>query len=966
MNIEIPSQLRKPYFRFVKLKGKKPFEDGWNIPEDKVRCLVCDENNTTTLLKNDRETIINHFKQEHPEIPIEKIPEYVETPKNYSYDSPTLQEWLKQGGNYGICCGAGHLIVIDCDSEELEEIMENAIASGQLPETFKVRTGSGKAHYYYTCTDARACALSSGDRHIGDIRAISSKGTYTQVVAPGSIHPDTGKPYVVENDTDISQVTWIQIQMALGAFMKKSIKQRAESIAREEKGYGDFPINVVDIVPPDKYDLKQSGDEFYGCHPVHGSERTMRNFWINPKKNVWHCFRHNVGGGPISLIAMLEGIIDCEDVQEDWLANLPKEKKEQLFKILKEKYGIELKPPKERKEKKLDHIKLVLKIDDKIYGYIKVEIADKKHLLVSAYKVDSEEEIGKEESETSGEDQENKENKKIPKILVAPIKVKKDWLVIKSERNKVFSEIKKKLNLSDDEIERLIRIVQMQFNKKILLLADIEEEREKKEKETPKDFNVEEALKSPTLFQDIYESLGKIIVGNPTVRKNVVYDLAAIGAPKIVLGNPDKPVRSIRSHSAVWVVGPAESGKSTLLKLIYEIAPKAHWITRITEAALDRGFAEKIDNGVLIIPEGDIIYRTTKVEQQENDTTKKIIIPAENVITVQLRMVIEDNMLCLVSTEKGEEGFYTVEEMIPVHPTVFIGSTSEPEEEQLKTRFKIYRMEKSAALSLEVMKRVIDGLLWKEQPGKYHPDELKAIYHAIYDKVMKLKAIAIPREFEEDLMKIAMRLCTLFVPKGEFTVKITEYDEETGEEREREILLTRDELVEKIMKGEIKYEEMLTILEQMDSDERLNRRFEDIIRRIVASACLHVAQRKVENDVLYVDKQDIEAGYDLLEDIEKEFAPKPSLTELILEILKEQYQKDKTRWLDANEVAQLVFKRLNEEITKSRVDKVRRLLKYLVDKGRISRKKSGNKYVYIYKVENDNDYDDWLDSLLND
>ena len=104
----------------------------------------------------------------------------------------------------------------------------------------------------------------------------------------------------------------------------------------------------------------------------------------------------------------------------------------------------------------------------------------------------------------------------------------------------------------------------------------------------------------------------------------------------------------------------------------------------------------------------------------------------------------------------------------------------------------------------------------------------------------------------------------------------------------------------------------------------------------------------------------------MLEDIEKEFAPKPSLTELILEILKEQYQKDKTRWLDANEVAQLVFKRLNEEITKSRVDKVRRLLKYLVDKGRISRKKSGNKYVYIYKVENDNNYDDWLDSLLND
>jgi len=674
--------------------------------------------------------------------------------------------------------------------------------------------------------------------------------------------------------------------------------------------------------------------------PVCASKILRDNKWDRQRGYEWWLkYEWNDIENP-TLAGLIGAIEAAEEESKSRIKDLVKEG------VLDKEIEIKLKyrPAIKRRFRIVDEncIRIPLIFKDKQFGILKIEIADSKHYLVSIYKPNDP-----------------------PELILVPTKVKKDFLYMQGVRDKIFKFIKEELD--DSEYSQFLRHVQYQFNRKIVFLERKKEEEKEKKEDTPEGFNVEEALKSPTLFQDIYESLGKIIVGNPTVRKNVVYDLAAIGAPKIVLGNPNKPIRTIRSHSAVWVVGPAESGKSTLLKLIYEIAPKAHWITRITEAALDRGFAEKIDNGVLIIPEGDIIYRTTKVEQQEGDITKKIIIPAENVVAVQLRMVIEDNMLCLVSTEKGEDGFYTVEEMIPVHPTVFIGSTSEPEEEQLRTRFKIYKMEKSAALSLEVMKRVIDGLLWKEQPGKYHPDELKVIYHAIYDRVSKLKAVAIPKEFEEDLMKIAMRLCTLFVPKGEFTVKITEYDEETGEEKEREILLTRDELVEKIMKGEIKYEEMLTILEQIDSDERLNRRFEDIIRRIVASACLHIAQRKVENDVLYVDKQDIEAGYDLLEDIEKEFAPKPSLTELILEVLKEQYRKDKTKWLDANEVAEFVFKRLNEEVTKSRVDKVRRLLKYLVDKGRISRRKSGNKYVYIYKSESDNNHDDWsLDSLLNE
>jgi len=54
--------------------------------------------------------------------------------------------------------------------------------------------------------------------------------------------------------------------------------------------------------------------EITGSHPVHGST-TESNFWINPTKNTWHCFRHKTGGGPLMWIAVKEGIIDCSEAE---------------------------------------------------------------------------------------------------------------------------------------------------------------------------------------------------------------------------------------------------------------------------------------------------------------------------------------------------------------------------------------------------------------------------------------------------------------------------------------------------------------------------------------------------------------------------------------------------------------------------------------------------------------------------
>jgi hypothetical protein len=56
---------------------------------------------------------------------------------------------------------------------------------------------------------------------------------------------------------------------------------------------------------------RKSKDELAGPHPQHGSS-TGDNFNINVQKGLWHCWRHGTGGDALALIAVCEGLLDCE------------------------------------------------------------------------------------------------------------------------------------------------------------------------------------------------------------------------------------------------------------------------------------------------------------------------------------------------------------------------------------------------------------------------------------------------------------------------------------------------------------------------------------------------------------------------------------------------------------------------------------------------------------------------------
>ena len=233
--------------------------------------------------------------------------------------------------NYGVLCGYGGLIVIDCDTVDLKESIAKS-----LSDTFTVQTGSGGTHFYYICEDIKKkIILQDGDKHYGEVQAFGA-----QVVGPGSLHPN-GKLYEVLNDVPIIKLTKEQLTTAIKPFMKE-VKEEEIKVLAELKDYGESDINSIQITKVmSTSGFKKAGNgEWFGVNPWHGSSTGM-NTWVNTLKNVAHCFRHDCGINVAKAIALNERIVsNCSD----------KLTKEDFFKVLdiaREKYGLKKyeKPP---------------------------------------------------------------------------------------------------------------------------------------------------------------------------------------------------------------------------------------------------------------------------------------------------------------------------------------------------------------------------------------------------------------------------------------------------------------------------------------------------------------------------------------------------------------------------------------------------------------------------------------------
>jgi len=117
------------------------------------------------------------------------------------------------GKNAGVCCGpASGVLVLDIDEPKAFE----ALLTGNgwsIPDTYSVLTGSGKPHYYFKYPENGREYRNKGFKHpiYKKLTVFDIRGDGGQVVAAGSIHPDTGGQYTIHQDGPVAEMPkWLE------------------------------------------------------------------------------------------------------------------------------------------------------------------------------------------------------------------------------------------------------------------------------------------------------------------------------------------------------------------------------------------------------------------------------------------------------------------------------------------------------------------------------------------------------------------------------------------------------------------------------------------------------------------------------------------------------------------------------------------------------------------------------------
>lgn len=92
-----------------------------------------------------------------------------------------------EAGNIGLRTGpVSGIVVLDDDTED-----GSGVAGLNLPPTVTVVTGSGRSHYYFRCPEGR---LTNSPGNLP--KGVDVRGDGGQAVFVGSVHPETGQPYL--------------------------------------------------------------------------------------------------------------------------------------------------------------------------------------------------------------------------------------------------------------------------------------------------------------------------------------------------------------------------------------------------------------------------------------------------------------------------------------------------------------------------------------------------------------------------------------------------------------------------------------------------------------------------------------------------------------------------------------------------------------------------------------------------
>ncbi len=250
------------------------------------------------------------------------------TEKNYPATEAILLGHIRGGGNYGIATGLGWLHCFDAD--EYERLKELGIIA-KLPQTLTIRTGrtSSEGRHYWYLIEGMNKRIIFYDQELRDpdseeeflhLGEVQSKGNYA--IGPNCIH-HSGNRYEIIDDSPIATLKYEDLIEILKPLRLKKKDDRPKETYRngcEQHSHSEVDIEKIGWPTGDvQKRIGTNGTEFVGSNPKHGS-KTGKNFSINPAKGIWHCFRCESGGGWVELLAVMEGIISCEQAGKNCLS----------------------------------------------------------------------------------------------------------------------------------------------------------------------------------------------------------------------------------------------------------------------------------------------------------------------------------------------------------------------------------------------------------------------------------------------------------------------------------------------------------------------------------------------------------------------------------------------------------------------------------------------------------------------
>lgn len=161
-------------------------------------------------------------------------------PTTASTDLAQINAWEKLYSNCNGACVAraevGGVWFFETDSKDVLPRLQKDTGQ-QMPTTFMVRSRPGRGHFYFRHTPASIAMGNISQTYVvGQDWSVRTNREY--VVAPGSIHPDTGQPYTALNwGTPIAEAPdWLIAWLVSQKIQKQSGPQQVDASPRNERG----------------------------------------------------------------------------------------------------------------------------------------------------------------------------------------------------------------------------------------------------------------------------------------------------------------------------------------------------------------------------------------------------------------------------------------------------------------------------------------------------------------------------------------------------------------------------------------------------------------------------------------------------------------------------------------------------------------------------------------------------------